>query len=451
MEANLPQPSAAAVSFIHMDDKIRPQLHIFIIFFQLGFVSVKLINGPWYYRRRISPGTGTGFPPDIFRNIRRLLPHIFPGCGKHIRHHVGNGASIDFLLIAHVLQIFAVKSRGIHVETGRCTENLRVSGPAKPFITLGAVRWHIQEITLLSPDGIFKETVYFIIGGGDGTRSFQRRINGAGFKTEAAQHILDKRYPAHLHIAETIEGKMRAHMSLFPVGDIGIFRLRRTQVIPVKIIILQDLPILQRNFGSFFRPAVKFHPSCDFLTKIQHLFSCRGNKQAGRREPFMNPHRHTHPLRQLSLRSRRTHGRNRSLFHASGEPALIPVPDFPARIIDLTIIDIGEKDRRRNAFPCFISGNHLPGAVTEGDKKLRRKQKIIPVYLFDPCLIQIAETAFVPAVSQHDGQYVFSRFQLLCYIIGLVLDPETVIIIKRRQVFIARFFPVQACFIDPKP
>ena len=165
----------------------------------------------------------------------------------------------------------------------------------------------------------------------------------------------------------------------------------------------------------------------------------------------MNPHRHTHPLRQLSLRSRRTHGRNRSLFHASGEPALIPVPDFPARIIDLTIIDIGEKDRRRNAFPCFISGNHLPGAVTEGDKKLRRKQKIIPVYLFDPCLIQIAETALVPAVSQHDGQYVFSRFQLLCYIIGLVLDPETVIIIKRRQVFIARFFPVQACFIDPKP
>lgn len=35
---------------------------------------------------------------------------------------------------------------------------------------------------------------------------------------------------------------MRAHMPLFPVGDIGIFRLRRTQVIPVKVIILQDLP-----------------------------------------------------------------------------------------------------------------------------------------------------------------------------------------------------------------
>lgn len=80
----------------------------------------------------------------------------------------------------------------------------------------------------------------------------------------------------------------------------------------------------------------------------------------------MNPHRHTHPLRQLSLgAAARALAGTKPL--PLGEPARIP--DFPA-IIDSPIIDIGEKDGGGNAFPCFI-GDNLPVEITEGDK-LRR-------------------------------------------------------------------------------
>ena len=60
-----------------------------------------------------------------------------------------------------------------------------------------------------------------------------------------------------------------------------------------------------------------------------------------------------------------------------------------------------------------------------------------------------AEMAPIPAVPQQDGEGVILRKQT-CHVIGAVLEMLGVIIEKRREKIIPRFFPVEICLEKPQ-
>ena len=145
------------------------------------------------------------------------------------RHYMRHRTADDALLRPHIPKVFAVKGRHIHIVAGCLRENLGISGPAKALVSLGAVRGNIQEIVLLTPEGILKQLVDL----------FHTGFNASGLVKIAPQMMGGKvihtalgflgRFSTlihifHLHIAETIEGKMRSHMALLPIGNEMVFR-----------------------------------------------------------------------------------------------------------------------------------------------------------------------------------------------------------------------------------
>ena len=205
---------------------------------------------------------------------------------------MGYSSPVDLLILFHIIEIFPIESRRLHMERSCRAESLGVSRPPQPFISLRAVCRHIQKVSFLTPDRVFKKSVYFFGGSLDISGSPDIRVDHTGSKIPGI-HL---RHACYLHISETIEGKMRTDPLLFSGGNIGHLRLCSAEIIPVKTAVLKDLSILQPYFSSFFFITQKFRPSGDLLPEIQHGFSRRSQDFFRFLYPLDDPKRRTEPI-----------------------------------------------------------------------------------------------------------------------------------------------------------
>ena len=300
MESAGPEPFSAAERLIHMNDEIRPQLHILILFFQKGAVSVKLIQVPGNDHRRISPDAGSRLSPEILSQVKFRLAVLSAGQGQDVGNHVRHRTALFLLLILHILQIFPEKCRSLHVIAGSAAEDLGIPRPSQAFVPLGTVCGDIQKIILLAPQRIGKKTVHFLIGGNNLSRLRQIRIKGPCFKISHIGFI--HLHSGYLYIPEPVIGKMRPHKLPRTIADKGVFRPGRTQVIPVKSAVLKDFSVLQDNPlpGRSFRPECR--PAGNLLAEIQHrLTDIRGDNLLYLKNLFF-PYRQTCHRRKSSFR-----------------------------------------------------------------------------------------------------------------------------------------------------
>ena len=63
---------------------------------------------------------------------------------------VSAGAA-GLLVSRDVLHPFCEETGGIHIEAGSGTKNLRIAGPSHTFVSLRAVRRHVQKVAALTP------------------------------------------------------------------------------------------------------------------------------------------------------------------------------------------------------------------------------------------------------------------------------------------------------------
>src|SRR5258708_5749267 len=98
---------------------------------------------------------------------RRDRGHITPAGGTvrlnlsrpdHIWNNNGYGA-VCFLVAAQIAQPFGEESRDIHIESRGATERLSIASPSQPFVSLRAVRRHIEKIAFLSPHNVVLQFV----------------------------------------------------------------------------------------------------------------------------------------------------------------------------------------------------------------------------------------------------------------------------------------------------
>ena len=57
------------------------------------------------------------------------------------------------------------------------------------------------------------------------------------------------------------------------------------------------------------------------------------------------------------------------------------------------------------------------------------------------------KSSLVPAGSQHNAQRIFSFVKAGRHIVGLILNPEVVVVVERRQIFIPHLFAVDISLI----
>ncbi len=68
------------------------------------------------------------------------------------------------LVCGHVGKPFCEELFHIVIQAGGADKCLGIAGPAEPFVALGTVCGHIQEIALLAPDDIVKKPVELLAG-----------------------------------------------------------------------------------------------------------------------------------------------------------------------------------------------------------------------------------------------------------------------------------------------
>ena len=91
---------------------------------------------------------GHGIPPP-----RRAVVDV-----QHRRSDRGGGA-FRREAVPDIAEIFPEKSQTVHIQHRRGSENLRVTGPAEPLVTLRAVGRNLQKVAALSPESIEPQPV----------------------------------------------------------------------------------------------------------------------------------------------------------------------------------------------------------------------------------------------------------------------------------------------------
>ena len=71
------------------------------------------------------------------------------------------------LLLPAIVEILAVKRIAVPQKARRRGEYLGIPRPAHAFVTLGTVRGHIDEVTLLSPLCVEDQAVHLILSRGE--------------------------------------------------------------------------------------------------------------------------------------------------------------------------------------------------------------------------------------------------------------------------------------------
>ncbi len=204
-------------------DEIHPTAHALKLLFEDSLIPVEFVHVPGEDRRHISPGTGAAT-----LHIHRRNNH---------RHHPAAFCLFESTIIAE----FGKERAGIHVETSRAREHLCVPSPTQALITLRAIGGDIQEVAFLAPESILEQPVYLLVGRLDIADDVHLRIDHAAGEVVSV-HLTGP--SGHFDIPEPIEGEIRLDDGFPTIGNIGIFGLGRTQVIPVEVTALQHLAVL---------------------------------------------------------------------------------------------------------------------------------------------------------------------------------------------------------------
>ena len=267
-KAELRLPQAAAVILRAKGFDIG--LHAGIMGFEYRFVATEQITCPGNDGGGIRPGGGG--------------QHI-PGIADEIGHHHRNHTAGKLLFLLHVEQVLAVEGIGVHVERGGGTKYLRVTRPTHAFVTLRAIRGHIEEIALLTPHRVGDEPVHLLVGGLEPTGTIHVRIDHAAREVVHGGH---SRPTDHLHETEAIVREMRAQRMGFPIRNEPESLLRVPQVVLVKIAVLQDFSVQQHQFGPFGQCGLAGDPSHHVLTHVQNGFAGRRRDHGNRFACFLD-------------------------------------------------------------------------------------------------------------------------------------------------------------------
>ena len=280
------------------------------------------------------------------------------GGGRECDAHFTAGILLDPLIrqpfgeeLLHIHEV----SRGIHI-------NLGIAGPGI-FLSGGAIHGNIQEITLLTPPGIFHQLVDQFIGTMELAGFLHVGIDGNGGKF-AAVHALDQ------SIAESKPGKVGAiFLPLCTLADIGDFLEFRHTAIAVGggefTFFIQTLAVFDMDdLPGFGVMQHHVYEACDILPKICYQIACTVPEQfAG--ELFLFPHRHT-----------LLGDPHRIGMFCFGD-GLRPITGKNPGVIGFALLQIGFHHRAGADFKGFICSNDFDTAVCVDQLKLTPKCKPI--------------------------------------------------------------------------
>ena len=222
----------------------------------------------------------------FFLHPLQLLRIVDRGSGGECDAHLTTGILFEALIgqpfgeeLMHIHKV----SRGIYIDLG-------IAGPGI-FLPSWAIHGYIQEITLLTPAGIFHQFVDERIGTAEIAGFLHIGIDGNGGKF-AAVHALDQ------SIAESKPGKVRAiFLPLCTLADIGNFLEFRHTAVAVGggefTFFIQTLAVFDMdNLPGFGVMQHHVYIARDILPKVCYQIACTVPEQfAG--EAFLFPHRHT--------------------------------------------------------------------------------------------------------------------------------------------------------------
>ena len=267
------------------------------------------------------------------------------------------------------------------------------------------------------------------MAGRDPPRPLQVTVKHAARKPVQGRFL---RKALHLHIPESIIGKMGLYISGISIGDISKLRLRGTQIAAIEIAVLQHFAKLHINPGTLGLIRIEPQETSHILPHIDDRLTGRCMNNPNRTELFLDHHR-------LSVSRRKTLRRTIQKLH--------PVTGrrIRAGCIDLTVINIAGHHTACFRLPGLVRDDLIFASLSVLHHQFQ--YHLVPVAVIILRMVK-AKSSHIPSVRQRYLQPVGAPLNL--HFIRLVLDPLIIIRTSRRQILISYPFPVQIHLIQPQ-
>ena len=232
------------------------------------------------------------------------------------------------------------------------------------------------------------------------------------------------------HIAKAIECKMRSYMCLFTVRDIDELCFCQAEILMIKTAVLQDFTGCQTNLSALWKITVKLHPSGQILSKIQYRFPLwrYDHFNGGKRLLFYD--RQAVALCQFTAFFRHSTHRRADFLRL-----------FQPGIINLTVIDAAENDRRHAGCPVRPCCRDQLSVYVE----LRDRIQTITIQILHTAVK--SKAALKPPFAKPDLNLIFTWIQIRTHVIDVRLQVEIIGMIPWRQILVTHFFPIDIAFI----
>src|ERR1035437_1348191 len=338
----------------------------------------------------------------------------------------------------------------IGVERCGAPEDLRISHPAQPFISLRAVGWHAFEVAALAPKDVVPQPVHSRISGVklDGFR-------GVGMEYQALDGFARgySRKAGHFNIAEAVVSEMRLKGFCASASqNEGISLLRCSHVVPIELALrIEHFAKAHLDSGSTWALHMEPRPSNHVLAHIEYEDSGCWAGHGDGVQCLCDSDRLEVLSGDLCL------GTRHDLDWAPvsvGIGRLSPAWFFQPGIVNLPVVDFGAKDRGGCCLPGFIADNRGARAVDIGEFQLGeeaggRRSIVEPA-------VHGEEPRGIPPVSQESADRVVPLVEAGGNVIRLIDDLLAVIgpagsqnLIANRLAVQAKLIAAERCGVEP--
>ena len=242
----------------------------------------------------------------------------------------------------------------------------------------------------------------------------------------------------HLYQTEAVEGMEGTNHPFHAVGDIGIFRLGRAQILPVEAAVLKNFGIGQLDDRALGGGAAELQPAGDFLAQVDDQFVLGSVNQFHRLDALGDAQGHAQAVFHLGI------------IVGGIDAHGIGFGSVKGGVVNLAVINGGGANLALGGGPGFVGADHQSGAVGEFHVDFRQQGGVVGVDagMGIGILMAQAEAGSRPAAAQHEAHGVFAFLQAAGEIEGGHLIPGGIVVVIGSKVFVADFGFAHVQFVD---